>query len=200
MEQEQEQRRAVSIGAVMTGGAYVTQRSREEDDFYPTPSEATDALMAAWKPKGNVWEPCAGNGALADRVKLHMNPESKLLMTDINPRREDIRKKDFLSLKGEMPGDFSIITNPPFKFAEKFIRQGFSLGVQRQAILLKSTFFHASRRTGFFYEFRPSHIFALNWRLDFMNLKRPVMECAWFVWDRPSSETTQYDILSKAEK
>ena len=191
--------RPVSLGAVMTGGAYTMQRAREKDDFYPTPPEATEALMRYLPIKtGCIWENCAGNGMLADVVKKH-HPARKMFMTDINPRREDIVQMDFLRAEHapEDPDDITIITNPPFKLAEKFIRHGFALGVGRQAILLKSTYFHASTRTPMFRQFKPAFVLPLNWRLDFMNLGRPVMECSWFVFDGPGFRETVYDVLER---
>lgn len=193
--------RAVSIGAVMTGGAFVTQRKRQEDDWYPTPPEVTHGLLNFFRLKsmGDIWEPCAGDGAIIDVLKERL-PGSRVWASDINPRRSDIAKHDFLALKGPIAQrDATIITNPPFVHAEKFIRQGFALGVKRQVMLLKSSYFHAMRRTKLFREHRPSHKLDLNWRVDFMGLGRPVMEVSWIVWDSPCSPTTTYDIIERPE-
>lgn len=194
--EQQVEPKKVSMGVIMTGGVRVTQRDREKNDHYPTPPEATAALMKAWCPEGDVWEPCAAQGKLSDVVQKY-KPSSRIFLSDIDPRRDDVEKLDFLSATKAPADDLTIITNPPFKYAEKFIRKGFELGIKRQAFLLKATYFHASTRTDFFYQHRPSHVFALNWRLDFMNLGRPVMECAWFVYDSPCAATTVYDVLSK---
>lgn len=191
------QLKTVSMGAIMTGGARITQRPRQENDFYSTPPEAIEALMRYWKPKGNVWEPCAGIGAITDVVKKH-KPDDFIYQSDINPQREDIVKQDFLKTTELPTGVDTIITNPPFKLAEEFIRHGFALGVKRQAMLLKSTFFHAKTRLELFRDMRPKIILPMNWRLDFMNLGRPTMETIWVIWDDiVNTRHTEYDILEK---
>lgn len=178
-------------------GARITQRPRQENDFYSTPEEATEALLRRWKPTGNVWEPCAGISAIADVVQRH-KPDDFIYQSDINPQRDNIVKQDFLKTT-ELPHNIdTIITNPPFKYAEAFIRHGFALGVKRQAMLLKSTFFHAKSRFELFHDMRPKLLLPMNWRLDFMNLGRPTMETMWVIWeDIANTKTTEYDILEK---
>lgn len=190
------EQKTVSMGAVMTGGARVTQRQREKNDYYGTPPEATEALMRHWCPSGDIWEPCAGKGMLSDVVQK-FKPNDKIHLTDLNPQRDDIIRADFLTTASAPASDLTIITNPPFKYAAEFIKKGFELGVQKQAMLLKSTFFHAASRAGLFRQHRPSQVLALTWRLDFMNLGRPVMECIWVVFDSPCAARTDYDILEK---
>lgn len=188
----------VSIGAVMTGGAFTRQRERQENDWYPTPPQVTHGLLNHFKIKkmGDIWEPCAGNGAIMDVLNSRL-PSSKVWAHDIAPQREDIVQANFLEIEKPPGDDVTIITNPPFNLAEKFIRHGFEIGVKRQAMLLKSTFFHASRRTKLFEQYRPSHVLPLNWRVDFMNLGRPTMEVSWFCWLEPCAKTTTYDIIRR---
>lgn len=187
----------VSLGAVMLGGAYTTQRERNQDDYYPTPHIATEALLRKWTPEGNIWEPCAGSGDITDVVKKH-KPDDFVYQTDINPRRDDILKQDFLKTTEPPENIDTIITNPPFKLAEAFIRHGFEIGIKRQAVLLKSTFFHAKSRIDLFYDIRPKLLLPMTFRVDFMGLGRPTMDTMWVIWDDiANTKHTEYDLLPR---
>ncbi len=82
---------------------------RVERDFYPTPWSAVKPVLPfVW---GKFTEPCAGNGALVDHlVKAGLACE---MASDIEPQREDIKKKDALSVFSTPVTQF--ITNPPWQ-------------------------------------------------------------------------------------
>ena len=44
------------------------QYERQPRDFYPTPSWATGCLLDTVPLRGFVWEPCAGQGAMAKTI------------------------------------------------------------------------------------------------------------------------------------
>lgn len=87
-------------------------------DFYPTPLEA---ILPLGKHIPDSWdtfiEPCAGNGALVDHVVYHFGMTCEY-MSDIEPQRADIIKKDMMTLgyKGfvRYHDVDCIITNPPW--------------------------------------------------------------------------------------
>jgi hypothetical protein len=91
-----------------------------------------------------------------------------------------------------------VITNPPFKLAEQFIRKTFEIGAVYVAMFLKATYWHAERRTDLFYDHPPRIIYAMNWRPDFNGCGQPTMDCIWCVW-RGGSTQTEYRILSRPE-
>src|SRR5258708_24644476 len=41
---------------------------RQENDFYPTPTWVTEALLNSVTLRGPVWEPCCGDGAMAGAI------------------------------------------------------------------------------------------------------------------------------------
>lgn len=104
------------------------------NDLYETPEVATRALLqvlpVSWAPR-RVWEPCAGRGAIA-----------RVLRAD----GMDVIAQDLVAYPGADPGiatpiDFlmerkapaecdRIITNPPYKLADAFIRHGLELGCE----------------------------------------------------------------------
>ena len=56
---------------------------REKDDFYPTPIEATQALLDREKFTGNVLEPACGDGAMS---KVLINNGYQVISSDLFDR------------------------------------------------------------------------------------------------------------------
>jgi hypothetical protein len=168
---------------------------RRELDFYPTPPDVTVALMdfLALDRDTSIWEPACGDGAMAEVLKRYV-PD--VHATEL---REDggygVGGVDFLQTIN--PVD-AIITNPPFNASEQFILH--SLGQAKiVAMLLKSQYWHAKKRTELFEQSRPSFILPLNWRPDFTGGERggaPTMEVAWTVWIQGQTDT-RYQILRR---
>lgn len=199
----------MGLGSMMTGGNPDEKRGRSEDDFYPTPVDVTMVLARAYLhdlKRGNlrIFEPCAGNGAMSEVL----NEETGKLIrsSDLVPRREGVRKSNFLSwtketLSAQAGGkDVAIITNPPFNLAKPMIEKAIELQPQFFALLLKATFWHASTRQDLWSRFPPSAVHPLTWRPDFMCLGRPTMEVAWFVWQpRGRGHDTIYQPFNRPE-
>ncbi|GAB7057372.1 hypothetical protein JCM16163A_41210 [Paenibacillus sp. YK5] len=97
-----------------------------------------------------------------------------------------------------LEGCHAIITNPPFNLSADFILKAIG-EADVVAMVLKSQYWHASKRTKLFQQYPPAYVLALNWRPDFLNKERggsPTMECLWTVWIR-GQEDTRYRILAK---
>ena len=169
-------------------------RGRRQSDFYPTPPEATVALLQFLNlPKNTtVWEPAAGEGDMLDTIRSCGYGSS--FGTDIS------EGFDFLSpdvFKRLLTGFDWIITNPPFSLAEDFIRRAAKIE-KPFAFLLKSQYWHASRRRKLFDEIPPSYILPLTWRPDFFFKERengdggsPLMDVMWCVWLTPWMKNVQ---------
>jgi len=167
----------MGIGAAMAGGN--PQDGREDRDFYPTPANVTQALLNVETFTGTIHECACGDGAMAEVLKA---AGYTVIATDIEPLDYGTQA-DFLEIGAPLAD--SIITNPPFALAAKFIEHG--LGVlkpRKMALMLKSTYWHAAERRELFERYRPSAIYPLLWRPDFKGLGRPTMEVQWCVWDR----------------
>lgn len=164
-----------NLGAAIAGGG----GTRRADDFYPTPPEAVEALLQSkWKPapEFRVWEPACGDGAIS---RLLVANGYNVLSSDVVDRGYG-EVADFLA--GTRALASQILTNPPFKLAEEFIRHGFKLGVAYQAHLLKAQFWNAASRLRLFKEHPPAAVLPLTWRLDFTGGGAPTMDCCWVVW------------------
>lgn len=179
----------------ISGGNSAT--GRRQSDFYPTPPEATIALLQFLDLPGEtvVWEPACGEG---DMVRAIWGFGLHCYGTDIN------EGQDFLTYRNEEAFDW-IITNPPFSLAEAFIRCAAKIG-KPFAMLLKSQYWHAAKRAQLFHEIPPSYVLPLTWRLDFLFKERngkkgasPLMDVMWCVWLTPQrqGEQTTYQPLEK---
>lgn len=189
-----------TIGAAMAGGN--PKDGREKNDFYPTPPECTEALMAyeqefirAHQPFDAIWEPACGDGAI---TRVLLDHEFGVISTDIADLYAfGLSGVDFLEGEPLHTGR-PIITNPPFNLAHKFIERALGdCDAPYLALLLKSTYWHAARRYTLFTDYPPSVVYPLTWRPDFMNKGAPTMDCSWMVWDR-KRPGTQYIPMRKA--
>lgn len=168
--------------------ASASAADRPATDFYPTPRPVTEALIA-WAdwPRGlRVWEPAAGNG---DMVLPFKCAGYDVIATDLHWKYST----DFTT-ETELRGDV-IVTNPPFKLAEQFIRKAHELQPVAFAFLLKSQYWHAAKRVSLFRDIPPMAVLPLAWRPDFhMGAKggRPTMDVCWAVWSRGYTGETMY--------
>lgn len=179
------------LGSRIAGGN--TAYSRNKSDFYPTPPEATQALLdfLDLDEKTVIWEPACGEGHMVDVLRAN---GMEVVATDIQTGT------DFLKYDLPKLVEF-IITNPPFSLAEQFIRTASSHGVPF-AFLLKSQYWHSKKRYQLFKECKPTYILPLTWRPDFMFKQRgsgsPLMDVMWCVWI-PGSSKTEYIPLRKPQ-
>jgi len=186
------ERRKMSItGSQIAGGN--TAYKRVESDYYPTPPEATKALLNFLKLPAEtvIWEPACGQGHM---VKVMEEYGYKVTGSDIQG------DEDYLKIPTK-ECDW-IITNPPFSVSQEFIERSIQHG-KPFALLLKSQYWHAKKRLELFRNFPPSYILPLTWRPDFLFGKRgsgsPLMDVMWVVWTGNESASTLYVPLEKPE-
>ena len=86
--------------------------ARIDRDFYPTPIEAVRPLFPHLTPPQRYIEPCAGDGALIDHLK--MADMECIHAFDIHPNRVDVSEADALQLTDVLLEADCIITNPPW--------------------------------------------------------------------------------------
>lgn len=199
------------LGAMMLGGrvepAGRAGNVRQTHDFYPTPPDATLALLRAEGPhiaragRGRVWEPACGDGAIA---RVLEGNGIRVVGTDLVYRGYgEKRPRDFL--KERQARAMAIVTNPPFdkRIVVDFIDHALNLCPRYVAMFLKATFFHAAGRRALFDRRPPAMIYPLTWRPDFLGLDAPALECSWYVW-RPrhpsDARGARYQPLPRPER
>lgn len=178
----------------ISGGNSAT--GRKAGDFYPTPPEATIALLNFLHIPSNsiVWECACGSGMMSQAIRA-MGYQT--ISTDIEDMGFGMAGIDFLTYQQEERFDW-IITNPPFSIAEKFVRKAWEYN-KPFAFLLKAQFWNAVRRIPLFEECPPTHILPLTWRPDFTGAGGALMDMSWVVWNGKNPTSTEYHILKKPE-
>lgn len=171
--------------------------SRQKDDWYPTPDEATIALLDAEQFDGPIWEPAAGDGALAFVLETR---GYKTICSDLNEYGYCQHGIDFL-MERKKEAD-TLITNPPYKLATDFVNHAINLGVKKHAWLLRLAFLEGAKR----YDALHSHTMPVRihvfkkrltiWRGD---EERPwygsgKTAYAWFVYEQGATTTNVHHI------
>lgn len=154
---------------------------RQDGDFYPTPEYVTEALLANYTFDGVIWECACGDGRLSEVLKRH---GYHVVSTDLVDRGYFDRTPapiDFLLENTRMN---NIVTNPPFSPAYEFIEQGLRLADKSLALLLPVRYLTGKRRAKLYKSNPPTKIIIIPNKVDFIGNANPVMEFAWFVWDK----------------
>jgi hypothetical protein len=121
-----------------------TSEGRVEHDFYPTPPEATEALLRVEHFNGTIWEPACGDGAICKVLESHGH---KVVATDLIDRGWGDAPHDFLT--SNLTAN-NIITNPPFKLAEAFLRHALNQSTGKVALLCKLQWLEGGKRKSMF--------------------------------------------------
>jgi hypothetical protein len=161
----------MEVASVIVGSSPTKKRNKL--DFYPTPREVTIALLDFLHIPENakIWEPACGDGRM---VEVMRERGYDVTGTDIQSG------VDFLT--ADLPkGCEWIITNPPFNVSEKFIKRCIYHG-KPFALLLKSQYWHAAKRSPLFMEHPPKFVLPLTWRPDFTGQGSSLLDMAWCVW------------------
>jgi hypothetical protein len=159
-----------------------TSAGRPDDDFYPTPPEATEALLAREKFEGTIWEPACGDGAICRVLAAHGH---SILATDLNYRDYGMGDIDFLTCQLQAA---NVITNPPFKLAEEFIHHALKQTTGKVAMLCKLQFLEGGKRKIMFESTPLKKVYVFSKRLTMTRngekMKNSGMIAfAWFVWE-----------------
>lgn len=172
---------------------------RPPDDFYETPVVATRRLLDAEVFNDWVWEPACGRGAI---TKVLEADGHRVLASNLNNYGVGYTPVDFLSAADRatlpLPGPASkqgpdIITNPPFTYAEEFIRQALTLTKQwrgKVAMLLRLNYIASITRKDLFTTMPFARLYVFQGRLPRMHADgytgkktSSTVDFGWFVWD-----------------
>lgn len=179
--------------------------NRAAYEFYPTPPEATRALLAAHCFKGDVWEPACGQGHIA---KVLEECGYDVVSTDLIDHGYGTPERDFLAQT--VPLARNIITNLPYGrgLADAFCKHALHLTKQTGgsvAMLVAMQSLCHPTRTAFFHQHPPTVIYALDdctcWPNGIpVSRDRAIAKqrYCWLVWDSEPSGTTRFEWLATA--
>lgn len=157
---------------------------REQHDFYPTPADAVEALLANEKFDGSIWENSCGDGAIC-RV-LAANGYTNVLATDLVDRGYGEAPHDFIT--SEYTAD-NVVMNPPFSMAQQFVELSLARTTKKVAMLGKLVFLEGQKRKPFFAATPLARVYVFSKRVNFYrggekgNYSTSTMCFAWFVWE-----------------
>jgi hypothetical protein len=166
----------------VTAGNHRGPASERGLEQFGTPPCATEALLDSLVLPRILWDPCAGEGYIAQVLSQRgHHVYANDLATD---------GVDFLQRVQAPHGVGAIVTNPPFSLAADFVRQGLTL-VQLVIILERIQFLESDERTDILEGGKLARVLVFSNRVPRMHRadwtgKRasPAMCLAWFVFDR----------------
>lgn len=172
---------------------------REENDYYATNPHALEVFLDKLDSDNielnkNIWEPACGEGHLS---KLLEDKGYNVKSTDLINRgygKGGInfieQGKSLLGEKEEWGGD--ILTNPPFKLAEDFVRVGMDILSPGNKLLLflKIQFLESQKRKKLFKNYPLKYVYCYSERqqcaknADFEKYTATTQFYAWYIWER----------------
>lgn len=168
------------------------RKNVSDHDYYATEPKAVELLLEKETFHPYVWECACGEGHMAEVLKKH---GYKVRSTDLVDRGYGEGGINFFKEgKPTMPMD--IITNPPYKYAKKFIEHALDISMDgtKVAMFLKLTFLEGKGRRKFFHDNPPRTVYVASGRLEcalngeFKN--KSMVAYAWFVWQKGYRGTT----------
>jgi hypothetical protein len=168
--------------------------SIRKDDLYETPSIATEKLLRAEKLPSYIWEPACGRGAIASVLTAEGH---KVCSSDLVDYGEGYAGIDFLMERKLPEHCTAIVTNPPYKLGNEFVRHAIEL-CPLVIMLLRLAFLESESRADLINRLSRVHVFGR--RLPMMHRHgwegkkiNSGMAFAWFVWDRNHLGPTTLD-------
>lgn len=158
---------------------------RQAEDYYATPSLATKWLCKLEDFADRILEPACGEGHISEVLKSY---GYDVVSRDIVDRGYG-EIADFLSAANKK-WDGDIVTNPPFRYADKFVEQALRIIPEghKVAFFLKLGFLEGKARRKLFSAYPPARVWVSSSRLrcakdgDFEHQTGNAIAFAWFVW------------------
>jgi hypothetical protein len=181
------------ISVFKTGGfANDSVQERQVDDYYATDPKALEGLLIK-ESFSNVWECACGGGHLSEVLIKHgIHGKS----TDKFDRGYG-EVEDFLLSGYKHDGD--IITNPPYRYAEEFIRKSLDIleDGRKLALLLPLRYLEGKKRKLLFDEFPPCRVYVFSYRINcaidgnFDRRHSSPICYSWFIWEKGVKNISQ---------
>jgi hypothetical protein len=174
------------------------------NDVYETPECAVRALLTVEEiPSGAIWEPACGPGAIVRVLRAAGHEVWATDLVDYSSADQDQSGIDFLMEHGSAPYYVgSIISNPPFKLADQFVRHALLL-CPHVYMLLRLAFLESERRSVILESGWLKRVHVFRERLPMMHRAgwqgpraTSSIPFAWFVFDREHRGSTELRRIS----
>lgn len=137
------------------GASNHSKDERQEHDYYATEPKAVELLLQKEQFSPVVWECACGEGHICEVLKAH---GYKVKASDLYDRGyAGTEVVDFLTVASG--GQCDIITNPPYKFAQRFVEHALDISEDgtKVAMFLKLTFLESKARAKMFEKYPPQN-------------------------------------------
>ncbi len=171
--------------------------SERGNDLYESPVEAVHALLELQR-SGDmpslpscVWEPACGPGVIVRALRGAGIDVAATDLVDYGDRAcpWSVAGVDFLMETAMWPGTEVIVTNPPFKLANEFVRHAHAIGAKRVILLLRAMYIEGTGRTDILEEMGLHSVYVFRNRLPMMHRDGYTgpkhgsnVPFAWFDW------------------
>lgn len=174
---------------------------REQNDFYATNPKALELFLEKLKEdeislNKNIWECACGAGHLSEVLKQN---NYTVYSTDLIDRgyKDFMANYDFLnaSIKRVVNEPCDILTNPPYKYAEDFVRRSLDIldNGEKCIMFLKIQFLEGRSRYSLFQEHPPKYVYVHSSRQtcamngEFIQNGKEIGSAvcyAWYIWEK----------------
>jgi hypothetical protein len=170
-----------------------------KDDLYETPECAVRALLAIERLPARIWEPACGRGAIAQILR---DAGHDVVATDLIDYGYGDAGIDFLAERRTPSPVMAIVTNPPFKLADQFVRHALRL-CPKVVMLLRLAFLESERRRDILEDGQLARVHVFRNRLPMMHRDgwdgpraTSATAFAWFVFYRDRTGPTELRRIS----
>ena len=181
---------------MMLGASAPGSGVRDPLDYYATEPAALELFLDQLQVDkihlaDKIWEPACGGGHLSHVLQRRF---PFVLSSDIVMRYKNAEQCDFLEILPTYSWGGDILTNPPFRHAEAFLRQGLRFVKKNRYVILlqRIMFLESAKRHKLFQEFPPKYVYIHSSRIaiakggDFEKYAKGgrSMCFAWYVWEK----------------
>lgn len=163
-------------------------------DFYETPPHYVAALLSEVNIFGSVYEPCVGEGAIAD-VLRELPSVRRVITNDIDPKRKADTHHDASQSSHWFQTMDWIVTNPPFRDEFAILEHALD-AAPNVAFLARISFLEPTEDREYLLETNPPHHIIVLPRYSFRlnddgKKQTDNVTCVWLVWraDRIPQQT-----------
>lgn len=167
----------------MTGNPRGSGYDRNADDWYQETPACVDAFLDHELLVGNVWDPACGAGNIPERCRSR---GLDVFASDLRDRGYGDTGVDFLRSSRQVD---NIVTNPPFRLAEPFVRHALTMARRKVAIVARPSFLQGRARRKLFTNTPVSRIWLHSSRVSMppggkgIEAKGGAIAYCWIVWD-----------------
>jgi hypothetical protein len=176
-------------------------------EAYATPRWAVESILDVELTTRDVLDPCAGLGVMGE---VCMERGLRVQALDVQDWREHFPGVfmavepviiDFFNLRTEIP-DRTVIMNPPFSLAEKFVDHARALGARKVICFQRQAWRESAARRLWWDSNAPARVWVCGarascWRFDLLQTDLSQrggssVSMAWYIWERghKSAEVT----------